>query len=78
MRKKENITPVAITANMSIYMAYLLRYVQVYPVTAEQLKKKATDKHFPRLAGFLDGLPPERLFHNSFDVLDLLKDAHQG
>ncbi len=73
MQRKEPEVIGSITDNVSIYLAYLLRYIPDFPVTAAELQKKAADKHFGRLARYLGELPPEQSFKRAQDVLDLLK-----
>lgn len=62
-----------VTDSMTIYMAYLVRYVPSYPVTAEQLCKMATAKHFLRLAQYLSELPPDHIYHSAGEIITQFK-----
>ena len=57
-------------SNVGIYMAYLVRYVQEYPVTVEQLRQIADERNFPRLATYFSELPSERTYQNARAILD--------
>ena len=66
------------TSGVSIYMAYLLRYIPNFPVTAAQLQKKAADKHFSRLEKYFGSLPPDKAFDKPEDVLNLFKNYNKN
>jgi hypothetical protein len=66
-----------ITENMAIYMAYLLRYASM-PITADELQKQATKKHFMRLANYLSELPPDMTFQKRQNVMDLFTNSLKG
>lgn len=53
-------------------MAYLLRYCH-YPVTATELRKIATTKHFPRLVDYFQDLPDHTTYASASEALSAFK-----
>lgn len=72
MSNEHNSTTKQPSSILSVYMAYLLRYMPEYPITVEQLHKKAVAKRFLRLVVYLESLPPDHVYNNSQEALDQL------
>lgn len=58
------------SSSVDIYMAYLVRYVQHYPVTVEELRHMASERKFPRLVAYFNGLPAAQTYQNAQAILN--------
>lgn len=58
-----------LTNSSNIYLAYMVRYINDYPISADQLRKVAENRNFPRLAAYFKRFPKDHSYRNSESIL---------